>query len=33
MIDFTAEEKELLESFEKNEWEPVRKKQVSLTVM
>ncbi|MBU0482544.1 MAG: antitoxin [Proteobacteria bacterium] len=32
MIDFTAEEKELLESFEKNEWKPIKgkTKKVSL---
>ena len=29
MIDLDAEEKELLESFEKNEWKPVKEKKIS----
>lgn len=32
MIDFTAEEKELLESFEKNEWKPVRGKKGKMSL-
>lgn len=31
MIDFTAEEKELLESFEKNEWKPVKGKKGKIS--
>ena len=32
MIDFTAEERELLESFEKNEWKPVRGKKEKMSL-
>jgi predicted DNA binding CopG/RHH family protein len=32
MIDFTAEEKELLESFEKNEWKPVKGKKGEMSL-
>ena len=31
MIDFTAEEKELLESFEKDEWKPVKGKKKDIS--
>ena len=31
MIDFTAEEKELLESFEKNEWKSVKRKKEKMS--
>lgn len=31
MIDFTAEEKELLESFEKNEWKTVKGKKAKMS--
>ena len=31
MIDFTTEEKELLESFEKNEWKPVRGQKAKMS--
>lgn len=32
MIDFAEEEKELLESFEKNEWKPVRGKDEKMSL-